>query len=183
MTKRVYVVAGLVALALAGCEGSTSDLDQWMAEQKQTVKPARIQVTPPATFVPFIYDAQTLPDPFSSQKLMVAQGKTNAGPGPGDALFAAEQKRERGPLEAIPLDTMAMVGSLERAGHKVALIKAGDLLYQVSVGSYLGLDYGRVMSISETEVQLRELIQDGDGAWTVRPTTLHLQQGGSNAKQ
>ena len=46
-------------------------------------------------------------------------------------------------------------------------------------GNYLGLNYGRVMRISETEVVVREIVQDSTGEWTERPAALQLVEGNS----
>ena len=50
------------------------------------------------------------------------------------------------------------------------------LLYQVRVGNYLGQNYGRITRISETELGLREIVQDAAGEWIERPATLELQE-------
>jgi type IV pilus assembly protein PilP len=46
----------------------------------------------------------------------------------------------------------------------------------VNQGSYLGQNFGRVMKISETEVTLREIVQDAAGEWIERVATLQLQE-------
>ncbi len=91
-------------------------------------------------------------------------------------LIAPELNRRKEPLEAYPLDTMAMVGSLVKTGQPVALVRVDNLLYQVKVGAYLGQNYGRVMKVTETEVVLREIVQDATGDWIERPATLQLQE-------
>ncbi|RYF71638.1 MAG: pilus assembly protein PilP, partial [Comamonadaceae bacterium] len=72
--------------------------------------------------------------------------------------------------------TMAMVGSLERNGKPVALVRADKLLYPVRVGNYLGLNYGRITRITETDLTLREIVQDPGGEWIERMATLQLQE-------
>ena len=91
-------------------------------------------------------------------------------------LIAPELTRRKEALEAFPLDSMAMVGSLNRNGQPVALVSVDKLLYQVRVGNYLGLNYGRITRISETELALREIVQDAAGEWIERVATLQLQE-------
>jgi type IV pilus assembly protein PilP len=79
-------------------------------------------------------------------------------------------------MEAFPLDTMNLVGSIVKAGQPVALVKIDNLLYQVKLGNYLGQNYGKVTKISETEVTLREIVQDAVGEWIERVATLALQE-------
>jgi type IV pilus assembly protein PilP len=71
-----------------------------------------------------------------------------------------------------------MVGSVNRKGVQYALLKVDNLLYQVRVGEYLGQNYGKILKINETEITLREIVQDAAGEWIERPTTLQLQEGG-----
>ena len=92
------------------------------------------------------------------------------------ALVAPELARRKEPLEAFPLDSMALVGSIVKAGQPIALVKVDSLLYQVKVGNYLGPNYGRVTQINETVVTLREIVQDAVGEWIERDATLELQE-------
>ena len=71
---------------------------------------------------------------------------------------------------------MSMVGSLIQEGQPAALIRVDRLLYQVRLGNYLGMNYGRVTKITETEVTLREIVQDAVGEWIERAATLQLQE-------
>jgi type IV pilus assembly protein PilP len=71
---------------------------------------------------------------------------------------------------------MSMVGSVSREGKPFALLKVNNLLYQVKVGDYLGQNYGRVTKIAETEVTLREIVQDAAGEWIERSASLQLQE-------
>ena len=73
---------------------------------------------------------------------------------------------------------VAMVGSLTRQARRYALLKVDNLLYQVKNGDYLGQNFGRVMKISETDITLREVVQDAAGEWIERSSTLQLQEKG-----
>ena len=91
-------------------------------------------------------------------------------------LLAAELKRRKEPLEAYPLDTMSMVGSINKETRPYALLRVDNLLYQVKVGDYIGQNYGRITKITETQIELREIVQDAAGEWIERPSTLQLQE-------
>ncbi len=176
MTTRL-VMAATVVLVAAGCSNSsTDDLSQWMAQQRNTLKPKVEPVKEPVPFEPQAYSTLDLVEPFSQDKFTVALGAQNSA-SPNAALLAAELNRRKEPLELLPLDTMSMVGLLDQAGRKVALVRAGGLLYQVAVGNYMGQNYGRVTNITETEITLREIAQDGVGEWIERPAALQLQEG------
>lgn len=169
---------GLLALAcgwLAACGAGQDELQSWMEEQRRMAKPHVPPLLPPRKFDPQPYLAFSAVDPFSTQKLVVAIKQENREP---NSLLAAEMNRRRDPLEAYPLDAVAMVGSVMRDGRSYALLKADNLLYQVRVGEYVGQNYGKVLRISETEVTLREIVQDAVGEWVERTTTLQLQERG-----
>ena len=81
-----------------------------------------------------------------------------------------------GELEAHPLDSMTMVGSVAKQGQPYALLRVDKLLYQVKVGDYLGQNYGKITKISETDVSFREIVQDAAGEWIERMSALQLQE-------
>jgi type IV pilus assembly protein PilP len=158
---------------LAGCEGDTQELKDWMDQQRREVKPSVPPLAAPKKFAPVPYANAQQVDPFSLQKLSVALKQEARQP---SSLLAAEMSRRKEPLEAYPLDAMAMVGSVTKAGVPFALLRVDNLLYQVKAGDYLGQNYGRILRITETEVALREVVQDAAGEWTERTATLQLQE-------
>ncbi len=68
-----------------------------------------------------------------------------------------------------------MVGNLRQGSANVALLQADTALFQVRVGNYVGQNFGRVLRISESEVAIRETVQDAAGDWVERDTALQLQ--------
>lgn len=173
---RRLLLAGCCALAACGDSGP-NDITTWMAEQGATLKPRVAAIEEPKVFLPEPYVRAALPDPFDITKLT---GGSLGGGGRSDAssaLLDAELQRRKEPLEAFPLDSAKMVGVLQRGSTTVALIKIDALLYQLAKGAYLGQNYGKVVSIVENSITLREIVQDGAGEWIERNTTLELQEG------
>jgi len=168
--KRATLLAG-VAL-LAACSGPGEELQQWMAQQRKEVKPSIEQIEAPKKFVPQAYSAITGTEPFSAQKLVVGSPLDNRQ---SNALLASETRRRKEPLEAYPLDSMAMVGSVTRQGKPFALIRVDNLLHYVKAGEYIGQNYGKITRIGETDLDLREIVQDAAGEWVERTATLQLQ--------
>src|SRR5690606_35789946 len=112
-------------------------------------------------FTPQAYTQEVAVAPFSREKLTQAlRRESQQGASPSAALLAPELARRKEPLESFPLDAMVMVGSLIKRGQPVALVKVDNLLYQVRPGNYLGQNYGRITKVGETELVLRELVQD-----------------------
>lgn len=167
----------VIGFALAGCGASSNDdLQVWLNAQRSETKPRVTPIPAPKKFVPQPYTEERSVDPFSSLKLTQALRSEMNQPS-NSALIAVELNRRKEALEYFPLDTVTMVGSLIKKGLPVALVKVDNLLYQVKVGSYVGQNYGRVLKVSETEMILREIVQDAGGEWIERPTTLQLQEG------
>ena len=174
--KGLSLLAFLV-LGLVGCGASSEDeLRGWMSEQKRQTQPRVTPIPEPKLFKPESYAQISAVEPFSKEKLTQAlKGESNQATS-NAALVAPELARRKEALESFPLDAMALVGSLNKGGQPVALIKVDSLLYQVRPGNYLGQNFGRVTSIAETEVTLREIVQDAVGEWIERPAKLQLQE-------
>ena len=175
MRSRAILALLLGTAMLTACTSDQDELQQWMNQQKSAAHPTVAPLVAPKKFHPQAYEVAGGVDPFSTQKLSVAVKQES---GQVSSLLAAEINRRREPLELFPLDTMSMVGSLTRDKQRYALLKVDSLLYQVKVGDHLGLNFGRILKISETDVELREVIQDAAGEWTERTNTLQLQEKG-----
>jgi type IV pilus assembly protein PilP len=170
----ILLVTGFL---VSGCTGAgDEDLLQWMADQKAQTKPKVVPISEPKQFKPESYTQVSAVEPFSQEKLTQALRRDSSQVASNGALVAPELARRKEPLEAFPLDSMALVGSLVQAGKPVALVKVDSLLYQVRPGNYLGQNFGRVTKINETEVTLREIVQDAVGEWIERTATLQLQE-------
>lgn len=169
----------LALFPLLGCgSAGEEDLRQWMADERAQTKPRVTPLTEPKQFQPELYTAENGMEPFNPLKLTQALRRDSAQVASNAALIAPEMARRKEPLEAFPLDTMTMVGSLNKVNHPTALLKVDNLLYQVQLGGYLGQNYGRITKITETGIELREIVQDPTGDWIERNASLELQEGG-----
>ncbi len=175
--RLTHLVAALLSAAtVAGCGAELDELQQWMEQQKREAKPNVAPLQPPKKFDPQPYAAADTVEPFSTQKLAVALKRDERAP---SSLLAGELKRRKEPLEAYPLDSMNMVGSVNKQGRPFALLRVDGLLYQVKVGDYMGQNYGRVLRIGDTDLVLREVVQDAAGEWIERNSTLQLLERGA----
>jgi type IV pilus assembly protein PilP len=125
-------------------------------------------------YEPVPYKAFDQTDPFSSTKIeLVTKSASSAGGG-----LKPDFNRPKEPLEAYPLESLKMVGVLQQRKASFALVKADVGLYRVKVGNYMGQNFGLITTITESQIQLRELIQDPAGDWAERQSTLQLQEVG-----
>ena len=167
----------IVIGALTACGDQTEDLTQWMQQEQAATKPSVKPITPPKEFLPQAYLASSTLAPFSSERLAaVLRGSSNAPASISDALVAPERARRKDLLEAFPLDSISMVGFLKKGPLDVALVKVDGLIYQVQKGMYMGQNYGKIKSVSENSVAMREIVQDGVGEWIERDAVLELQE-------
>ncbi|MBU6269861.1 MAG: pilus assembly protein PilP [Betaproteobacteria bacterium] len=162
----------LLAALLAGCADDQAELTAWMAEKREQTARLKQKLDPPKKPLPFRYEANDLVEPFSMARIAVAAEPiaTRSGSGP-----RPDQNRRREALESFPLDTIRLVGHLTSGGQQFALLQVGKTVHQVKVGNYVGTNFGRVVKITETEVQIRELVQDSSGDWSERDNSLRLQ--------
>lgn len=170
-----WIVSALVISGLSACGGEQEELRAWMEQQRHEVQPSVPPLALPQKFNPQTYLGADGIEPFSAQKLAGALKQEAKQP---NSAVASELNRRKEPLEAFPLDSMSMVGSVSKQGVPYALLKVDGLLYQVKAGEYLGQNYGKIMKITETDISLREIVQDAAGEWIERPTTLQLQESG-----
>jgi type IV pilus assembly protein PilP len=156
------------ALLLASCSSEMDELKQFVKDSEKSL-PRKIDALPAVKpFEPFTYEGFDLPDPFKPRKIE---------PSKGGSKLAPDLNRRREPLEAYPLESLNMVGTLERGRTTYALVRTPERdLYQVRQGSYVGQNFGIVTNVTDGEIRLRELVQDGAGDWTERSSTLQLIQ-------
>lgn len=158
----------LLSALLVGCSGQQDDLQAWMAKQEAGMKG---QVKPLPEIKPFPqvdYTAFAMMDPFNQEKFVAARAPIGSA--------RPDTNRQREPLESYSLESLKMVGVLMQQDKSHALVDAGGSIYQVRVGNYVGQNFGVVTGISETEVTLKELVEDLNGDWVERTSALYLQE-------
>jgi type IV pilus assembly protein PilP len=180
MTNFMRFLLALSALLLVSCSGEEhQDLKKWMADSSKDMH-GRVQPIPEIKAFPIVsYDAGDMTDPFSASKVVPEKRS-------GGGALQPDFDRPREPLEAYPLETLKMVGVVRGRGGLHALVQAGGMVHQIKVGNHLGQDFGVVTSISDSEVRIKELVQDPTGQtadWVERQATLQLQEAGASQKE
>jgi len=174
--KQVRFIAGmvLVAVMLTACSESMDDLNDYIATVK--ARPADpIQPIPPVkTYTPYTYDGMSGRDPFmrsTSEGSDDVRSSNGTGPRP-------DFGRPKEYLERYELDTLSMVGTFANEENYWALVRDPEgVIHRVPVGNYMGKNHGKVVKITDTEVDLSELISDGADGWLVREASIALGEG------
>jgi type IV pilus assembly protein PilP len=174
---RVLLALILVCVSLAGCSGgSDADLRSYIEEVKQR-KGTRIEELPPIEpYIVYSYPCtgtQGCVDPFEPffQETPEKPGATaTASNG-----ITPDFDRNREELESHPLDSLRMMGTLEKDNEIWGIVRSPDsIIHRVKVGNYMGKNYGRIISISEDKIELTEIVPDGQGGWVERDAALAL---------
>lgn len=165
-----YVFVFVFVSLLAGCSnGEGDDLDKFM---RDAAKDMRIKIKPIPEVKPYLalqYNSDgTLSDPFRARK---ASNNKSSGLQPN-------LNRPKEPMEAYPLESIKYVGLISRNKLTYALLQTPDSgVQQVKIGNYVGQNFGIVTQITDTEITLREIVQDDlSGDWVERVSTLVLQE-------
>jgi len=171
MIARPVLVA--LAVAVAGCGADEhGDLKE---ELNQLTKDLRGRVDPlpqVRPYEPVPYTAEGVIDPFRPERIEVASAR--GSPSASAALIEEQKKRPPEPLEAFPLESIQMLGTITQQKETFALVKAGPNLYRVKKGNYMGQNFGVITAIDEGQISVKELVQDSTGDWVERMSSLQM---------
>ena len=163
---RNAILLGFAAIALAGCTRGSGDLEAWVAEVKARPAPPLDPLPVMKQFETFEYAAQNMRDPFSAPV-----PDRNAGNG-----LRPDPERRKEVLEAFPLDSLDMVGSIGAGESIIGLVMGPDkVTYRVRPGNYMGLSDGRITAVFEDRIEMVELVPDGAGGWLERQAKIALE--------
>ncbi len=175
MNTSIAVRTATIILALgllAGCSGRRhEDLQVFMDNAKN--QPVG-EIEPLPTFRPyqtFRYSAIALRSPFDMPLSAVAK-EDSAG------KFAVEpdETRKKEYLEGFNFSAFSLVGVLDQNETAWSLIDDGEGgVHRVTVGNYMGKNHGRILAVSDTRMDVVEIVPDGKGGWVERPRTLALK--------
>jgi type IV pilus assembly protein PilP len=142
------------------------NLENWVASEKAKPAPPLDPIPVMQQFETFIYNDQGMRDPFAAP---ADTRTTSSGPRP-------DPDRRKQPLEAYPLDSLNMVGTLGAGANLVALVMSPDkVTHRVTPGTYLGQNDGKVTAVLQDKIVITELVPDGAGGWIERPASIALE--------
>jgi type IV pilus assembly protein PilP len=168
----ICVAPLLGVLLLVGCgQASHQDVIDFMEEAKRRPKG---QIEPLPTFTPyqpFTYSAMTLRSPFE-KPVPIDESAAKGG-----RTVVPDFTREKEFLERFNITALKMVGTIQKANKLWALIDNGERdVVPVSVGNYLGLNHGKIISTSSSQIEVMEIVGDGSNGWVERPRIIKLEE-------
>ncbi|PCH61101.1 MAG: pilus assembly protein PilP [SAR86 cluster bacterium] len=171
---RTFTTVVLFLLGLSSCssDNQLNDLQQFV-EQVRTRPSSAIEPAPEfASYAGFIYGAASLRSPFDRPLRIELSDHREV-----DINVTPNFERYREILESQGISELAMVGMLITRGVFQGLIEDNvGLVHRVAVGNYVGRNYGRIVSISKTQIDVIEIVPSGSGGWVERPHAFVLEQ-------
>lgn len=180
MNRRECVIGSALLLTmLAGCGDPQLSALEGELESLRGRPSGQVQELPPQpVYHPVTYDMADARSPFQSRL-----------PEPEEELTAVDNgvrpdlDRAREPLEAWPMEQLSMVGTLDVDGTRSALILTpAQEVQRVRVGNHMGSNFGRIIRIGDTQLDMVEIVPNGQGGWIERTRAMALaepvQKGG-----
>jgi len=157
------------SVILVACDGAGGDdLDKFIRDSGNDMHP-KIKALPEVKpYLALQYNADgTLTDPFRARK---AANKSGG--------IQPNLTRPKEPMEAYPLESIKYVGLLSKSKLVFALLKTPDNgVQQVKIGNFVGQNFGMVTKITDSEIVLKEIVQDDlSGDWVERTSSLSLEE-------
>lgn len=171
MRAQHLVLIGSLALLLVGCGSEYSDLDAYMEEVKSRPKASIEPLPKEEIYRPFAYMVAAKRSPFQPPvKLETIKNQV------ASKDVKPDENRIKQFLESFNIETFSMVGTLTRGNDLYALIRADGGIHRVKVGDYLGRNHGKIIEIKPAEINVVEIVPNGEGGYLERPRTLVLQE-------
>lgn len=170
ITSMFRIIVLSVMLVLVACSGGSShDLQEFM-DAERAKRGGRIEPLPAfPPYVSVVYSAAGLRSPFEPPRAVIVQRDTGTETAPPDT------SRPREYLERINFADLQMVGTILKDGIRWALLSDSQgSVHRVQSGNYIGKNFGRIISVSETALEVVEIVPDGQGGWIERPRNLSM---------
>ena len=178
-------IVPLAILGIAGCvSGDMSDLEKQVSEIMS--KPGgRLEPLPEIKpYEAYVYESGKLEarNPFKrfyvvEQSLAIEESEGPVDDGLTEEMRNEIQNRNREELEGFELDSIKMVGTLQSEdNHWGIVIDPGGVVHRVKTGNYIGLNIGKITSIEEEQIEVREIIKDNSGRYGERKALLPLTE-------
>ena len=171
--KRALLVCGL-GVFLSGCNETAQygDLAAYMDDVRASSRRGEIEKTPSfVEYEAFIYSASGLRSPFQPPIKVTAVREQRV-----ISDIKPDFDRVKQYLENYSFDAFKMVGTLSNPDGFWGLLSTDGTVFRVRVGDYMGKNHGRIIGITDTEIQVIEVVSSGPDSWVERPRTVGLRE-------
>ena len=170
--KIISIPLFVSVVMLSGCNGGTEDLEEYFTAQR-SIPAAPIDPIPEVKpYLRYVYPEHEK-DPFDAAMLAPNTVREQIV----DNGISIDTTRVPEFLEGFPLDSLKMVGTVEKDNTLWALVKIPDGAVQtVKSGNYLGHNYGKIVNISDVKMDMLETVSNGLGGFKEREISIALNQ-------
>ena len=172
MPRLLYILPAVLLLSACASE-EHEDLKEWMKEQSQGLKGEQPAIPKVVELPPVSYQSDGLMAPFSVAKIITVEAVADKS--------APDRDRPRQPLESFSIEELRVTGVIIDRKMPIALVQPPppNKPKYVTVGEFMGQNFGRVVSITNCRVKIVETVKDTNGAWMERDVVKDLsKQGG-----
>ncbi|GAA05225.1 pilus assembly protein PilP [Photobacterium leiognathi] len=161
-----------IVIGLVGCKANDDSVEQFIATTHSEAK-ARVKPLPESfvfTAETFVMTSKRVPFVKPIPEQLLAKEDTGT-------CWQPQLDRPLSKLEEFALEKLAMKGAIGNNKQLWGLVftPEGDLM-KIKPGQYIGLNRGKVLTVSDKEIEIEETLPDGKGCWLKRPTKLALVQ-------
>ena len=175
--KRLAIA--LIAATLSACgDNNISDLRDWVTSVKKRQKGTVEPLPEIKTVEPFLFKPDDIRDPFMQNDKSEIPEESK-----GDNGIRPDTTRAKEELESYDLDSLRMVGTINQEAQLWGLVRATDgTIHRVRVGNHMGRNYGKIIRIKESQIELLEIIPETQGGWRERKAALELTEASGGKK-
>ena len=169
------IMSIFIVMMLSACQQEKQDLNAFVAEVK--LRPhsdiAPIPVMKP--YEKFVYAAADLRDPFVPTVIDLPADEDKNKKVVDNGIHPDFQRLKEA-LEFYSLSELVLVGTLEQESDGIwGLVRAPDgIIHRVQVGNYIGTNHGKVLTISDVDLTLKEIVPDGNGGYLEHDASLSV---------
>lgn len=167
-----FAALAALGLSMSACTNDTADLRAYVAEVKSRPGGKIDEIYGFPLFDP-VPEVSQKTDPFKSF-LADELSRTAESFDPEDPPWPPRNQEE---LERYALDSLRMVGTVEQQSEQWGLIRGPDgVIHRVKAGNFMGKNYGKILEVSEQQIQLLEKVSDKRGNWEARSAAISLSE-------
>ncbi len=163
-----------LALTITACSNNEDMIEMQDYAQSVVNRPAgKIEAMPEfVRYETFTYSAASLRGPFdvpvySSLAMRNQQAKE----------VIPDETRPKEYLEGFAIENLSMVGVLSKQEVVWALIRDETAnISRVTIGNYAGRNHGRIVAITDAQIEMMEIVPTGNGGWVERPQIISIKQ-------
>ena len=172
------VLAFSLGVLLAACENNSMEDLRIYVEDVLRQPPRPIEpIEDPPPYVIYAYQSAVGTDPFLPLFQNEPERPDCTRDDNCESGIKPDLNRNREELEAVPLDSLRIQGTLEISGSMWGIVRSPDnIIHRVLVGHYMGRNHGKIVAILEDGIELNEIIPDSQGGWKEREASIALSE-------